>query len=210
MYKLAHMPKVSTSYRKFAVLTRIGCLPTTVWQKVVSFLPLSDQASLALSSAYLYTRLGKDYGMLAKLQLSSRCKERLKTLYRIPDMFDKRTLCAPCVQYHETDLFMPKGRLSEVTEFSSGFVKIADTDNYWRDLHNMLRVDCDNIEDVDAESKGLDGRSGWEAIVQYRYDDETDNWLANIDGLLPFHCYRTSARSSSLAFANITAINLQH
>jgi len=45
----------------------------------------------------------------------------------------------------------------------------------------MFRTDCDNREDVVAESKGLDGRSGREASVEYRYDDETDHWLANID-----------------------------
>lgn len=90
--------KKATTKRKVKALLTLGKLPTEIWNKVRGYLSLDDEASLFVSSQFLYAR--RDRASLLQLHRPSERTSALKFLFRCPELFPDRTLCLPCATYH--------------------------------------------------------------------------------------------------------------
>lgn len=130
--------------KKLRTMLCVGHLPTTVWLNVASYLPLSDQACLAISCSYLHDRLktqpGGDGtpsppGVLQKLKTAHQWRERNKFLFRAFDFFpDTHEFCEECSIYHLQNSTQPHSLLSEIINVDEG---IGNVELTWDGLQEM-------------------------------------------------------------------------
>lgn len=168
---------------KFRVTTKLGRLPSNVWDKIFSYLPLSDQASMSMSCAYLYTKLAKEKGVLARLERPSNYKEKMKFLFRIPKLFPEMALCKGCVRYHDTWVFLPGEWQSSIDGYHEDDPGILTMENEdvtltWGELHNLGRV---HRHAGSYSPKPANPVDGWQVSTHFKLDVASDHWTVRFE-----------------------------
>lgn len=78
----------------------LASLPVEIWNRIGTFLALSDLAAMALSCHRALTIIGTE--VLVTLRNPEYHVERLKLLFRLAALFPDHYLCSRCVMYHST------------------------------------------------------------------------------------------------------------